>query len=90
MQFKSEAQVVSYLKYKPKIHYLTVCYETNPVFKCKRGEGGDFAFFTVDTDEKVTKVCIVVGFIYKISCFLHHAIEPVPASFVNALCNYIE
>ena len=83
--FKSEEQVASYLQYTPKVHHLTVCYESN--FECRRGEGGEFAFFTLEND-KVTRVSLVFGFVYKVFCFLHYALEPVP-TMENLVRKYV-
>lgn len=76
--------IVSYLKYTPTIHYLSICYK--PVgnsIEYRKGEGGEFLCYVMDNDDKVTKISIVEGFVYNVLCFLHVAQDPVDQTIVD-------
>lgn len=87
LRFRSKEQVVSYLRYEPEIHHLTVCYErTDDGVECRKGEGGEFAFFAVDSEEKVTKIYLIEGFWYYVLCFIHYAKEPIHSKLASLVC----
>jgi len=83
-RFLNKHEIISYLKYTPTIHHLSICYQ--PVetgIEYRKGEGGQFLCYVMDSDDKVTKVSIVEGFVYNVLCFLHYAQEPVDQTIID-------